>query len=111
VSQSGGFDPSYTPSFFKVGDRVRISHMRNIFTREYDEKLSGEIFVVSERRLRGGLPIYRLKDYLEDEIKGIFYQAELQKVNVRDDDELKVETTLRTKGRGRDKQYLVKWLH
>lgn len=99
------------PFRFKVGDRVRISHLRNVFTREYDEKWSGEIFVVSERRLRGGLPVYRLKDYLNDEIKGTFYQAELQKVDVREDDEFKVEKILRTKGRGRNKQYLVKWLH
>jgi hypothetical protein len=32
-------------------------------------------------------------------------------VDVRDDDEFKVETILRTKGRGRNKQYLMKWLH
>lgn len=67
--------------------------------------------MVSERRLRGGLPVYRLKDYLDDEIKGTFYQAELQKVDVREDDEFKVEKILRTKGRGRNKQYLVEWLH
>ena len=76
----GVLDLSNTEWTPVVGDRVRISHLRKIFTREYDEKWSGEIFVVSERRLRGGLPIYRLKDYLEDEIKGTFYQAELQKV-------------------------------
>jgi hypothetical protein len=32
-------------------------------------------------------------------------------VNVREDDEFKVEKILQTKGRGRNKQYLVKWLH
>lgn len=95
------------PFRFKVGDRVRIRHLRNIFTREYDEKWSHEIFVVSERRLRGGLPVYIFKDYLNDEIKGTFYQAELQKVDVREDDKFKVEKILKTKGRGRNKQYLV----
>jgi hypothetical protein len=70
-----------------------------------------EIFVISQRQLRGGLPIYRLKDYLNEEMKGTFYQSELQKVNVREDDEFKVEKILQTKGRGRNKQYLVKWLH
>jgi hypothetical protein len=99
------------PFKFKVGDNVRISHLRNVFSREYDEKWSGEIFVISERQLRGGLPIYRLKDHLNEEIKGTFYQQELQKVNVREDDEFKVEKILQTKGRGRNKQYLVKWLH
>lgn len=99
------------PYKFKVGDHVRISHLRNIFSREYDEKWSGEIFIVSERQLRGGLPIYRLKDYLNEEIKGTFYQAELQKVDVRKDDEFKVEKILQSRGRGPNKQYLIKWLH
>jgi hypothetical protein len=29
--------------------------------------------------LRGGLPIYRLKDFHDEEIKGTFYQSELKK--------------------------------
>ena len=36
--------------------------------------------------LRGRLPIYRLKDFHDEEIKGTFYQSELQKVDIRDDD-------------------------
>ena len=112
----------------KIGDHVRISHLRNIFTREYDEKWSGEIFLVSERRLRGGIPIYRLKDYLNEDIKGTFYQPELQKVELRESDVFReiefnkskipqnefktnVEKTLKTKRRERNKQYFVKWLH
>lgn len=99
------------PYKYKIGDHVRISHLRNIFSRECDEKLSGDIFIVSERKLIGGLPIYRLKDYLKEEIKGIFYQAELQNVDVRKDDEFKVEKILQSRGRGPNKQYLIKWLH
>ena len=38
----------------------------------------------------GGLPIYRLKDFHDEEIKGTFYQSELQKVDVRDDDIWKI---------------------
>lgn len=99
------------PYKFKIGDHVRISHLRSIFSREYDEKWSGEIFIVSKRQLRGGLPIYRLKDYQNEEIKGTFYQAELQKVEVRKDDEFKVEKIIQSRGRGPNKQYLVNWLH
>ena len=32
---------------FKIGDKVRITQSRNIFSREYDEKWSGEVFNVS----------------------------------------------------------------
>ena len=99
------------PFKFKMGDKVRASHIRTPFTREYDEKWSGEIFIISERRLRGGLPVYKLKDYMDEEIKGSFYQSELQKIEVRDTDAFKVEKILKTKGRGHNKQYFVKWLH
>ena len=32
---------------FKIGDKVRITQSRNIISREYDEKWSGEVFNVS----------------------------------------------------------------
>lgn len=99
------------PFKFKVGDKVRLTHLKNPFTREYDQRWTGEIFSISQKVLRGGLPLYRVKDYDGDEIKGTFYQSELQKVGVRDDDMWKVETILKTKGKGQNKQYYVKWLH
>ena len=99
------------PFRFKVGDKVRITYIRDIFTREYDEKWTSEIIKVTQRIMRGGLPIYRLKDFHDEEIKGTFYQSELQKVDVRDDDIWKIETILKTKGKGNNKQYFIKWLH
>ena len=47
---------------FKVGDKVRISHLRSAFQREYDIKWSGEIFKISRRFIRQGQPIYRIID-------------------------------------------------
>ena len=62
--------------------------------------------------MRGGLLIYRLKDFRDEEINGTFYQSELQKVDVWDDDILqKIEKILKTKGKGNNKQYFIKWLH
>lgn len=98
------------PFRFKIGDQVRITYLRNPFTREYDEKWTGEIFKISQRILRGGLPIYRITDFNGDEIKGTFYQSELQKTNVKDDDIWKVEKILKTRGKGLRKEYFVKWL-
>jgi hypothetical protein len=43
-----------------------------MFTREYDEKWTGEIFKVAQRIMHGGLPIYRLKDFHDEEIKGLY---------------------------------------
>jgi hypothetical protein len=99
------------PFRFKVGDKVRITYIRNIFTREYDELWTSEIIKVTQRIMRGGLPIYRLKNFHDEEIKRTFYQSELQRVDVRDDDIWKIETILKTKGKGNNKQYFIKWLH
>jgi hypothetical protein len=99
------------PFRFKVGDKVRLTYIKNPFTRENDEKWTGEIFKISQNILRGGLPVYRLKDFHEKEIKGTFYQSELQNVDVRDDDLWKIEKVVKTRGKGRNKQYFVKWLH
>ena len=65
------------PFRFKVGDKVRLTYIRNMFTREYDEKWTGEIFKVAQRIMHGGLPIYRLKDFHDEEIKGTFYQSDI----------------------------------
>jgi len=57
------------------------------------------------------MPVYRLKDYNGEDITGSFYQSELQKVELKEDDMWKVEWILKTRGKGRNKQYYVKWLH
>ena len=96
---------------FKTGDHVRITHLRNPFSREYDQRWSGEIFTVATRFRRGGVPIYRIKDYDGENITGSFYQQELQKVDLDENNMFKIETVLKTRGKGQNKQYFVKWLH
>ena len=85
--------------------------MRNHFSREYDQRWSGEIFTIAKRFRRNGVPIYRLKDYDGDNITGSFYQQELQKVDLDNDNLFKIETILKTRGNNKNKQYFVKWLH
>ena len=45
-------------------------------------------------------PVYRLQDYAEDEIEGVFYAEELQKVH-KSDDIYKIEKNLAEKKRKR----------
>ena len=94
---------------FKVGDYVRISHLTTKFTRAYDETFTGELFTISKRYYRGTIPVYRLRDLQNEEIKGTFYQSELQGVDINPDQTWKVEKVLNTKGKGPNKQYYVKW--
>ena len=99
------------PFKFKPGDRVRITHLRKVFSREYDQHWSGEVFTIAKRFRRGGVPIYRIKDYDGEDITGSFYQQELQKLDLKDNELFKIEPILKTKGSGVNKQYFVKWLY
>ena len=65
---------------FKVGDNVRISKYKNIFTKGYVPNRSEEVFVI--RKIKNTIPwIYVISDLNEKEIVGTFYEKELQKSN------------------------------
>ena len=95
---------------FNVGDRVRTTYIRRPFQREYDSRWTGEIFKISRRFIRQGQPIYRVVDWYDRELKGTFYENELQKVEASDEDIFKIEKVIKYKGRGKNKEALVHWL-
>lgn len=99
-----------TPSFtFKEGDLVRIPHLRTAFAREYDQKWTGEIFVVDKAFLRQGIKVYSLQDQNDQPVFGTFYESELQRVNPDDKKLWKIDEVLEERGKGKNKQILVKW--
>ena len=69
---------------FKLSDQVRISKSRRTFKKGYLPLWTQEIFTVTKIIPRVP-PVYRLRDYAEDEIKGVLYAEELQKVHKSDD--------------------------
>lgn len=95
---------------FNVGDKVRISRTRKSFEREYDEKWSREIFIVTEKFYRQNQPLYKIEDWFNERIKGTFYPSELQKVNADNKDLFTIGEKLEYKGRGQNRQVLVSWL-
>ena len=65
-------------SRFKVGDRVRISKLKNIFAKGYTPNWSREILIVN--KINDTVPYtYNIKDLNNEEIIGSFYDRELQK--------------------------------
>ena len=66
---------------FNVGDRVKISKFKNIFTKGYTPNWSKEIFIVN--KINDTVPwTYSLKDLNGEEILGSFYDRELQKTKL-----------------------------
>ena len=66
-----------TPKF-SVGDEVRITKKKKVFEKGYTTRWKEEIFTIKE--IRDTNPItYKLTDLKGEEIKGTFYEPELQK--------------------------------
>ncbi|GFS95637.1 uncharacterized transposon-derived protein F54H12.3 [Trichonephila clavipes] len=64
---------------FKIGDVVRINKQKLHFEKGYEQNWRRELFIVFEIVQRISI-VYRLKDLQGEEIKGTYYEAELQKV-------------------------------
>ena len=86
---------------FKVGDYVRISKYKNIFSKGYMSNWSEEVFIISKIKNTVSWT-YVINDLNGEEIIGTFYEKESQKTNQR---ESRIEKVLKRKG---DKLY-VKW--
>ena len=111
IPLSGKPPPKVGTFKLEVGDRVRISHLRQPFSRDYKQRWTGEVFVIGSRRMRDGLPVYSLKDWYDEPITGTFYEEELETVNVDENTSYKIEKVMKKrKVRGRE-QLLVRWLH
>ena len=100
-------DISATKPKLEVGDHVRISKARMSFERGYTPNWTTEIFVI--RSVERTKPVtYRLEDYGGENVKGTFYEKELQKVTKPES--YYIERVIKTKNRRGRKQYFVKWL-
>ena len=89
-----------TPKF-SVGDEVRITKKKKVFEKGYTTRWTEEIFTIKE--IQNTNPItYKIKDLEGEEIKGTFYEPELQKTGQQ---VFRIEKVLE-KG---EKQSLVKW--
>ena len=97
--------PPMQPPRFKVGDKVRITKKKGVFEKGYTPRWTEEVFTISQA-LATQPPTYRLKDYNGEEIKGSFYEPELQRT---DQDVFRIEKVLRRRTRGGVKEIYVKW--
>ena len=98
VEKSNEKDPK-----FKVGDHVRILKYKNVFAKGYTPNWSEEVFMVNKVQIT--VPwTYLINDLNGEEIKGSFYEEELQK---NDQNEFRIEKLIKKKG---DK-LSVKWKH
>ena len=89
---------------FAIGDNVRISkNKRPVFDKGYTPNWTEEIFIIDD--ILSTKPItYKIKDLMEKEIKGSFYEKELQKTKQKT---FRIEKII--KKDDKNKLALVKW--
>jgi hypothetical protein len=88
---------------FGVGDKVRISVYKGVFTKGYLPNWSTEIFTIIKVN-RTTPSTFILQDYAGSPIAGGFYAEEIRKTKLPDD--YLVEKVIRTRGR----RAFVRWL-
>lgn len=94
----------------KIHDMVRISHLKKVFQRSYDQQWSSEIFKTYHRFLKQGIQYYKLKDFLDFKILGNFQTAELQKVFKSADTLWYVEKNLKKRRRKNKIEWLCRFI-
>lgn len=94
---------------YNVGDRVRIAMQKRPFKKGYVGDWSLEIFKIKSRLPT--VPVtYELVDLADENIKGRFYNQELQKVLKSEDEHFDIDRILKTKKRSDGRvEYLVSW--
>ena len=93
----------------KVGDKVRISHLKYTFQRDYQQKWTEEYFVIAHRLRKGSHNMYRLKDTTDEDIDGLFYEIELQKIEKDENSVVRVEKVLKRRRRRGQDELFIKW--
>lgn len=95
---------------FKKDDIVRISYLKDKFTRAYNENFSHELFRVVKGFFRDDIPQYKIKDWSGENIVGSFYQPELTLAAEPEGGLYKIDQIIRSKKVGKKKQYLVSYV-
>jgi hypothetical protein len=91
---------------FRVGDQVRISITKGPFAKGYLPNWTEQIYTVSQVLVTEPRQ-YKLRDYNNEDIKGSFYSAELQRVVPPERHPIeRIIQQRRVRGR---MQYLVQW--
>ena len=89
---------------FSINDKVRVSLLKNTFEKSYTSNWSEEIFIIDDIKT-SNVHYYFLKNLQGEKIDGMFYEQELLKTNMKENDLYIIEKIIRKN----KNKYLVKW--
>jgi hypothetical protein len=94
---------------YKIGDFVRISKISaSPFIKNFNQNWSDEVFKIIKIDVKQSPVMYFIEDEESNQVQGKFYEQELQ-VLAEKPNIYRIQQILKTKGKGKHKQYLVKW--
>ena len=91
---------------FKIGDVVRISLKKSKFRRAYDISHSYQRYIVHEIDKKHLVPLYILKNELDQILTGKFHGSQLQKINIETYRSYPIKERNTKKG----KEYLMRFI-
>ena len=91
---------------FEVGDKVRIMKKKQTFEQGYLENFMREIFTINEKIARTP-PVYKLVDWNDEPITGVFYEPEL--VKVYEGAIFEIDRVIKSRTRKGIKEAFVSW--
>jgi hypothetical protein len=94
---------------YKINDFVRISKISaSPFIKNFDQNWSDEVFKIIKIDVKQSPVMYLIADEENESVQGKFYEQELQ-VIAEKPNVYRIQQILKTKGKGKHKQYFVKW--
>lgn len=97
-------------SSLPIGQQVRISKQKATFDKGYLPNWTRETFKITKSLNQPGQHVYQLKDELGEDIKGTFYDKEIQPIKEQDE-YFDIEQILRRRLNQKtgQKEYFIKW--
>ena len=83
---------------FNFGNKVRVSLLKNTFEKSYTSNWSEEIFIIDDIKT-SNVHYYFLKDLSGEKLDGSFYQEELLKTNIKENDLYIIEKIIKSNNR------------
>ena len=93
------------PPKCKVGDKVRLNKKFRPFKKSYLPQWTEEVFLVKQIYTKRPVVTYKLTEWDGEDIKGTFYEQDVQKVNVSDRGLFRIDKVLQRK----QNKVLVSW--
>lgn len=108
IRESQGVPMKLKRPKLKIDDYVRITKYKNVFAKGYLPNWTSEIFIVKDIVKRDPV-VYKLVDLEGEDITGVFYEQEVQKIKFQKGMEGAIEKIIKQERKGKNLQYYVKW--